>query len=49
MLPFSFCLTTTNVYDNQVSDLPYEVKIYNPFIVLADATYDDIKIAEAVL
>ena len=41
ILPLSFCLTTANVYDNQVSELLYEVKIYNPFITLADAAYDD--------
>ncbi|HCL4449582.1 TPA: hypothetical protein N2E01_002067 [Clostridium botulinum] len=37
----SFCLTTANIYDNQVSYLLYEVKIYNPFVVLADAAYND--------
>lgn len=41
VVPLSFCLTTANVYDNQVSDLLYEVKIYNPFVILADAAYDD--------
>lgn len=35
-----FDLTTANVYDNQVSDLLYEAKIYNPFLILADAAYN---------
>ena len=35
-----FCLTTTNVYDNQVSDLLYEAKVYNSFLIFADAIYD---------
>lgn len=41
ILPLSFCLTTANVYDNQVSDILYELKTYNPFFTLADAAYDD--------
>ncbi|WP_243652128.1 transposase [Clostridium tyrobutyricum] len=41
ILPLSFSLTTANVYDNQVSGLLYEVKTYNPFVILADAAYDD--------
>ena len=36
----TFDLTTANVYDNQVPDLLYEAKIYNPFLILADAAYD---------
>ena len=38
--PLVFDLTTANVYDNQVSELLYEAKIYNPFLVLANAAYD---------
>ncbi|WP_242851955.1 transposase [Clostridium botulinum] len=41
ILPLSFSVTTANVYDNQVQGLLYELKTYNPFIVLADAAYDD--------
>jgi hypothetical protein len=41
ILPLSFSLTTANIYDNQVSELFYEVKTYNPFVILADAAYDD--------
>ncbi|WP_242850451.1 transposase, partial [Clostridium botulinum] len=41
ILPLSFSITTANVYDNQVQGLLYELKTYNPFIVLADAAYDD--------
>ncbi|AGX42843.1 transposase DDE domain protein [Clostridium saccharobutylicum] len=40
IIPLVFDLTTANVYDNQVSDLLYEAKIYNPFLILADAAYD---------
>jgi len=40
IIPLVFDLTTANVYDNQVPDLLYEAKIYNPFLILADATYD---------
>ncbi|WP_343285549.1 transposase [Clostridium botulinum] len=36
VLPLSFSITTANVYDNQVQGLLYELKTYNPFIVLAD-------------
>ncbi|MFL0198649.1 transposase [Clostridium sp. WILCCON 0269] len=39
ILPLSFCLTTVNVYDNQV--LLYEVKTHNQFAILVDAAYDD--------
>lgn len=35
-----FDLTTSNVYDNQVLYLLYETKIYNPFLILADAASD---------
>ena len=35
-----FDLTTANVYDNQLSHLLYEVKTYNPFLIIADAAYD---------
>ncbi|WP_242982168.1 MULTISPECIES: transposase [unclassified Clostridium] len=38
-----FNLTTANVYDNQVPDLLYEAKIYNPFLLLADAAYDSVE------
>ncbi|WP_238861436.1 transposase [Clostridium sp. YIM B02569] len=38
-----FNLTTANVYDNQVPDLLYEAKIYNPFLVIADAAYDSVE------
>ena len=40
IIPLVFDLTTANVYDNQVSNLLYEAKIYNPFLILADAAYD---------
>ena len=40
IIPLVFNLTTANVYDNQLSDLLYEAKIYNPFLILADAAYD---------
>lgn len=40
IIPLSFDLTTANVYDNQLLDLLYEAKIYNPFLILADAAYD---------
>lgn len=43
MIPLVFDLTTANVYDNQLSDLLYEAKIYNPFLILADAAYDSIE------
>lgn len=43
IIPLVFDLTTANVYDNQVSDLLYEAKTYNPFLILADAAYDDKK------
>ncbi|KEH99944.1 hypothetical protein [Clostridium botulinum] len=36
----SFCITTSNVYDNQVPELLYELKTYNTFILLVDAAYD---------
>ena len=42
IIPLVFDLTTANVYDNQVSDLLYEAKIYNPFLILADAAYDSV-------
>ncbi|NFI94904.1 transposase [Clostridium botulinum] len=41
IIPLVFDLTTANVYDNQVSNLLYESKTYNPFLILADAAYDD--------
>ncbi|WP_242844575.1 transposase [Clostridium novyi] len=41
LLPLSFSITTANIYDNQVLELLYELKTYNPFIVIADAAYDD--------
>ena len=40
IIPLLFNLTTANVYDNQLSDLLYEAKVYNPFLILADAAYD---------
>lgn len=40
IIPLVFDLTTANVYDNQVSNLLYEAKIYNQFLILADAAYD---------
>lgn len=40
IIPLTFDLTTANVYDNQLSDLLYEAKIYDPFLILADAAYD---------
>lgn len=43
IIPLVFNVTTPNVYDNQVSDLLYEAKIYNPFLILADAAYDSVK------
>jgi len=41
IIPLIFDITTANVYDNQLFDLMYEAKIYNPFMILADAAYDD--------
>ncbi len=41
VVPLVFELTTANVYDNQLVELLYEVKIFNPFLTLADAAYDD--------
>ena len=41
IIPLVFDITTANIYDNQLSTLIYEGKIYNPFIILADAAYDD--------
>ena len=43
IIPLVFNVTTANVYDNQVSDLLYEAKIYNPFLIHADAAYDSVK------
>ena len=43
IIPLVFDVTTANVYDNQVSDLLYEAKIYNPFLILADAAYDSVE------
>lgn len=43
MIPLVFSLTTANVYDNQVQDLLYEAKNYNPFLILADAAYDSVE------
>ena len=43
IIPLVFDLTTANVYDNQILDLLYEAKTYNPFLILADAAYDDKK------
>ena len=40
IIPLVFDLTTANVYDNQLSHLLYEVKTYNPFLIIADAAYD---------
>ena len=39
IIPLVFDLTTANVYDNQLSELLYEAKIYNPFLILTDAAY----------
>ncbi|KAI3350199.1 transposase [Clostridium botulinum] len=47
MIPLVFDLTIANVYDNQVSNLLYEAKIYNPFLILADAAYEKPSIEEA--
>ena len=43
IIPLVFDLTTANVYENQLSDLLYEAKIYNPFLILADAAYDSVQ------
>ena len=43
IIPLVFDITTANVYDNQVSNLLYEAKIYNPFLILADAAYDSVE------
>lgn len=43
IIPLVFDLTTANVYDNQVFELLYEAKIYNLFLILADAAYDSEK------
>ena len=43
IIPLVFNLTTANVYDNQVPDLLYEAKIYNPFLILADTAYDSVE------
>ncbi len=43
MIPLFFNLTTANVYDNQVPDLLYEIKIYDLFLILADAAYDSVE------
>ena len=40
-IPIAFTVTTAEVYDNQVSNILYDIKIFNPFLVLADAAYDD--------
>ena len=41
IIPLVFDITTANVYDNQLSTLIYEDKIYNPLVILADTAYDD--------
>jgi len=41
VIPLCFSMTTANVYDNQAKELLYETKKYNPFLILADAAYDD--------
>lgn len=41
IIPLVFDITTASIYDNQLSTLMYEGKIYNPFVILADAAYDD--------
>lgn len=43
IIPLVFDVTTANVYDNQVSDLIYELKTYNPFLLIADAAYDSVE------
>lgn len=43
IIPLVFKLTTANIYDNQSSDLMYELKIYNPFLLIADAAYDSVE------
>ncbi|WP_315068786.1 transposase [uncultured Clostridium sp.] len=48
IIPLVFDLTTANVYDNQVSDLLYEVKIYDSFLIFADAAYDSAEWFEIV-
>lgn len=45
IIPLAFDLTT-NVYDNQLSELLYKAKIYNPFLILADAAYDSSELFE---
>lgn len=40
-IPIAFAVTTAEVYDNQVSDILYDIKTFNPFLILADAAYDD--------
>ena len=40
-LPIAFEVTTAEVYNNQVSDILYDAKNFNPFLLLADAAYDD--------
>ncbi|MGL5067520.1 MAG: transposase, partial [Sarcina sp.] len=40
IIPLAFDITTANIYDSQPSDLLYEAKIYNPFLILGDAAYD---------
>jgi len=40
-IPITFAVTTAEVYDNQISDILYDIKNFNPFLVLADAAYGD--------
>ena len=39
--PIVVCMA--NVYDNQISNLLNETKIYNPFLILADTAYDSVE------
>lgn len=41
IIPMAFEVTKANRYDNQAIDLLLETKTFNPFLILADAAYDD--------
>ena len=41
VLPIVYKLTTAEVYDNQPVELIYEIKTFNPFLLIGDAAYDD--------
>ena len=40
-IPIAFMVTTAEVYDNQISDILYDVNTFNLFLFLADAAYDN--------